>query len=145
MGVAPHVVGFEPNLLKQGGNPLGAAAGGADAVGEKPLGNDVANPHPRVQRSHRVLEDDLHAPPHGAHPRSIELPEDFPVEDHAARRWLNQAQNGAAEGGLAGARLANKPHDGPLGNIETHILNGVHGPPVAGEDFGHSLDRHQGH
>src|SRR5688572_978835 len=108
MGVAQRVAGVEADALEQAGDHVGALPALRDAMDFDRLADDAADGHARIQAAHRVLEDDLHVP--------AELAEFLPavgeevlaaVADLAAGRG-DQAEDRAADGGLAAAGLADE-------------------------------------
>ena len=90
-----------------------------------PLAHDLAHRHPRVERRVRILEDVLHAPPHGAQlgvgqARDVDL-----VEDDAAERGLVQPEDRAREGALARARLADDAQRLAAADVERDAVDRV--------------------
>ncbi|MPL91104.1 hypothetical protein SDC9_37167 [bioreactor metagenome] len=110
------------------------------AVAQDHLGDLPADPHRRVQRGERILEDegDLAAAHlcqcalgHGgkvAHP----VEQDLPARD-ARRRAAEQAQDGPAGGRLAAARLADDAEDLARGDVEADPVDRAHDPRRAAE------------
>ena len=84
----------------------------------------------RVQRGHRVLEDDADLGP--AHPAQVPLGEagQLAVAEPDAAPHLGvggqQPGQGQAQGGLAAAGLADDADGLALGHLEAHALHGVH-------------------
>ncbi len=65
------------------------------------LRDDAPDRMARVERRHRVLEDELHAPPQRAHLRFAEPRDVAPVEDDAAGGRSTSLQQRAPQGRLA--------------------------------------------
>ncbi|MPL80475.1 hypothetical protein SDC9_26375 [bioreactor metagenome] len=58
--IAVELIAVEADPLEQRGDAGASGLGRADAVDEKRLAHQIAHPHPRIKRRHRVLEHDLH-------------------------------------------------------------------------------------
>src|ERR1700730_5451067 len=58
--VVLHLIRPEADLLEQFGDPLPLFASRRQAVDAEWLTHDIASRHPGIERSKRVLEDDLH-------------------------------------------------------------------------------------
>src|SRR6185369_6855870 len=104
--VARARVGIETDQAQKLGDARGPLAAVADAVDLERLGQDGADGVARVERAERVLEDDLHVAPPPRQRAPVELEDILAREADAAAARLDQAQERAAEGRLAAARLA---------------------------------------
>ena len=102
------VLGREPHLLEQLLHLPLSLPPVADAVDRERRADDLSHPLARVQRRVRVLEDDLELPPQRAHPTPGELRDVLSVEDDAAVRQREEPHEGASQGRLAAARLADQ-------------------------------------
>ena len=86
------------------------------------LGDNPAHGHPRVQGGIRVLEDHLHPPAIGqllgprAHAKGLAVDPDF------ACRGLDQADQHAAERGLAATALGDQAQGLAMGELERHAV-----------------------
>ena len=78
----------------------------ADAVDDQPLLDELAHRHARVERGEGVLEDDLHPRAQVLHLLAAVVLDVLAEEDHAAAGQLADPHQRHAEGGLAGAGLA---------------------------------------
>ena len=104
---------------------------------EKGLGNLIADREDRVQRRHRLLEDerDLGAA-HRAHlglgeRQQIASPETDAASGDSARR-LDQPQNRHRRDRLAAARLADEPERLARPHLEAHVVDGRNRAASAG-------------
>ena len=77
------------------------------------FGNDFTDPHARIERGERVLEHHLHVPP--CRPQTLRLHADqFGIGDaNAARRRLDQLEQGLADRGLAATGFADQGQRAP--------------------------------
>ena len=131
MWIARRIVWIEANKVEHLAHTLLAGGMVAKLVGEEPLFDLVADREARVQRSERILEDDLHALAQRATLSGGELLDLTPVEgDGAGGGWL-QAEGHAAERGLAGARLADEAERFAAIHGEVHAVNGANGERLA--------------
>src|SRR5262249_10090455 len=94
--------------LEQRSHPGAPFLARPDAVDREPLPDDARDPHPRVERSVRVLEDDLHRATYGAQLARPELQERAALEPHVARRGLEEAQDQPSQGGFSAAGLSDE-------------------------------------
>ena len=61
MRIAPQMPRVEPDQRRQLGDDLAALGGIANTVDDEWLADDIGHGHARVERTERVLEDELHA------------------------------------------------------------------------------------
>jgi hypothetical protein len=93
------------------------------------LGELTRNPHERIQRRHRILENHADAAsPHAAHLIVRQFQEIPPVEHNfarhdAARRRRDQPENRQVRDGLPRSRLANNSKRLAPGEIEADVVN----------------------
>src|SRR5690606_39543643 len=90
------------------------------------LAYDLAHCHTWIEAGVRVLEDDLHAPPPGPEVALGKSSQLGAIEDDAPGARLDEAQDGSACGGLAGARFTDKANDRIAAHGEAHILHRSH-------------------
>ena len=115
------------------------------AVHGERLGNLIADAHHRVERRHRLLEDERDArAPHLAHLGLAQGQQVAPLEEHraagdAARR-LQQPQDRERGHRLAAARFADDAQRLPRRHLQAHV---VHGGAPAAERDGEMLDVEQ--
>src|SRR5215218_5379178 len=127
VGVAIVVLGVQADHLEKLLHPPLALAGAtAHVVDPERLGDDVAYGHAGVQARIRVLEDDLHVPPHAEHPLAIVTQYVLAVEDHLALRRFQKAQHEAGKRTLSAPRLLHEPdrtlqHAGLYGEVHLQI------------------------
>src|SRR3972149_3543408 len=104
VGVAPGHSRQEPRVAEELLNAgLPCRALGHDAVHGQGLRDDLAHRHPRVERAVRVLEDDLHLPPHGPELGWRGRRQVLALEKDGAAGQLLQLEHAAACRGLAAA------------------------------------------
>ena len=124
--VAVRVGGVEADGAHQGADALLAFGARAHAVDLGALGDDLAHGHARVERGIGVLEDHLHPAGEGAAgaagggDRGV-------LEDDLAGGGRVDAHDGAAEGGLAAAGLADEAEGLAAGDGEVDAADGVEG------------------
>ncbi len=92
----------------------------------QPLCNRLANRHAWIQRSVRVLEDDLHVAAHFFQLPTAQLEDIRPIEKDLAGGRLDQAQHGAPDGGLSAARFAHQPNGLTLANGKADVIHRLH-------------------
>ena len=93
------------------GQQLGHAfADGGAAMAEiaQRFADDVAHAHARVHRRERILEDELHAPAHGAQRVAVHRGQVLAFEQDAALGRIGQPDQALAGGGLAAAGFADQ-------------------------------------
>ena len=104
--------------------------------------DDLLDRHPRRQRAERVLEHHLHPPPHRAQRRAVGAVDALAVDRDAAGGDGLQREQRHAEGGLAGARLADDAERLAALQLERRVAHGaehVLAEPAAGR---HEVHRH---
>src|SRR5260370_9061872 len=90
------------------------------------LGDDVADRHPWVQRSERVLEDDLHLATHPPQPPPAQPRQVLPLEDHPARRHRLQSRDQSRQGRLPASRLTDETERLPAPDVEADAGDCLH-------------------
>src|SRR5215218_2482591 len=129
VGVAIVVLGVQADHLEKLLHPPLALAGAtAHVVDPERLGDDVAYGHAGVQARIRVLEDDLHVPPHAEHPLAIVTQYVLAVEDHLALRRFQKAQHEAGKRTLSAPRLPHEPERLPAAHREVDAVHSLHVP-----------------
>jgi len=131
VGIAAHVLRLQPDLFKEAGHPVGPVSRRTDAMGGEAFSNDGPDPEARIERSDRILEDDLHSASEGTHASGIKGQHVLAIEDEAARTGLDQPEQGTPEGGLAGTGFANEADDAAPGQIQIDILDSIDRSPIA--------------
>ena len=122
-----HRVARQPDDLHQFGNAriaLGSVLGEAEIVDR--LGQDVADPHPRVEAGERILEHHLHAAAHLAQPMRAEIVDAQAVEHDLAGGDVEQPEDGAADGRLAAAGLADQRQRLAARDLERYAVDRMH-------------------
>src|SRR5690606_9441992 len=92
------------------------------AVGDRPLGDDLADLLARIQRGVGILEDHLDVPPLGAQRLALEAGEIERAEADVAAVAVEQADETAADGRLTGAALADQAQGLATPDLEGHVL-----------------------
>src|SRR5260370_19899167 len=90
------------------------------------LGDDVADRHPWVQRSERVLEDDLHLATHPPQPPPAQPRQVLPLEDHPARRHRLQSRDQPRKCRLPAPRLTDETERLPAPDVEADAGHRLH-------------------
>jgi hypothetical protein len=115
-------------------------------VDARTLSDLVADPHHRVERAHRLLEDHRDPPaadlvePRVRQPGQVGAVQyNLPRGD--LRFWRQHAEDGLERHALAGARLADEA-DGLAGrHLKRHPVDRAHDPAVAGDLHPQVADR----
>src|SRR3954447_2911461 len=124
----------EADVLERVGHTrarLGAAL--RQAVDRQRVAHRLADGHRRVQGGVRVLKDDLHPPPVLAQVAFAQLRHVASLEDDAAARRLDEAEQRAAQRRLAAARLAHEAEHLSLAQVEGDIVDGADGAGLAAD------------
>ncbi len=124
--VARGVKGLHSHGLEQVGHPLLELLALGNPVNEQRFADDGADRHAWVERGVGVLEDDLHVAPQGPQRTAGDSGDVFPLEQDIAGRRLQQFHDEPPGRCLSAARLAHKPQDLPLSNLETDPVNRLH-------------------
>ena len=133
VGIAPHVLGPEPDQAEELGHAGQPLLPVAHAVGHERLGHDVEERSPRIERGERVLEDHLHLAAKGlelalGQGRHVEHLPARRVEEDATRRGGERAQDAARGGGLAAPALSDQRQRLAFLDVEAHIVHRAHTP-----------------
>ena len=88
--------------------------------------DDVAHGHARIERSDRILEDELAIAPRGAQAGTIEGQQIDAVEPHAARGRFDQPHHEPARRGLAATGFADEAEGFAWCDGETDAVHGAH-------------------
>jgi len=123
--IAVLVVGGQTAGVHDAGDIVVEFRGRDDVVLARGLADDLADRQPGRQARIRVLEDDLDLRAHFAQLGFGELEDVLPVEEDLARRLVLQAQDRAADGGLAAAGLADETHRGAALDFERNVVDGL--------------------
>ena len=139
----------QPDLAGQRHRAGAALLGRQLAVGLEHLGHLVADPHQRVQRRHRLLEDHRDAPAAGIPPAGFVLGKQVGLaEANAAgdrpHRLRQQAHQGVGAHRLARARFADEAQDLAGHEVERHAVDGVRPVAALGEGEAQVTDRDGG-
>ena len=89
------------------------------------FGDDFAHGHARIERSERILKNDLHLLALAAHVFMRELGEILAEPDDAPRRDRQQTQYGAAESRLPAAGLSDQTKGFAGPQIEIDAIDGL--------------------
>ena len=96
---------------------------GHNAVLTNRFAHDFADGQAGRQAGIGILEDDLHLRAQGAQLVAAELMHLAAVEEHLAAALVGQAQDGAADGGLAAAGFADQAHRGAALDVEADAVH----------------------
>src|SRR5258705_7626819 len=132
--VVLHLIRPETDLLEQFGDAVAFFASRRQTMDAEWLPYDVARRHSWIERSKRVLEDDLHRPSVRAQVRLAEMGDIQAIKADAATGRLDEAQDAARHRRLAAAGLADKAEGFPDANREADAIHGMHGADLATED-----------
>jgi hypothetical protein len=125
--VAPHLTRIELHALEERRHPLTALVlAHADPEGLHPLGDRIAHAHARVQGGQRILEHDLDLTAVGAQLRRRQGEQVHAVEPDPPRLGIDQAQQRAADRGLAAPRLAHQGQGAPRRDLEVDAVDRTH-------------------
>ena len=124
--VAAGVVIFESDFLEGLHHDLDPFPVGADAVDVQPFHHQFSDRHARVERSIRVLEDDLHVAPHGFQCLALQAQHVRPVENHRTGSRFDQAQHGAPHRGFPAAGFPHHPEGLAFVDRETDAIHCLH-------------------
>ena len=108
MRIAVNVLRVQSNDVEKLADTLNALLFGAHAVNGHGLGHDLADGHTRIERSIRILEDELHLATHVLDLMFAHLGNIFALEEHLTGGRLGQTHNGTARRGLTATRLTNQ-------------------------------------
>ena len=133
MRIVVHLIRPQPDLFEQLGDPLALLAAGGDAVDAERLADDIAGRHARIERSERVLEDDLHRAPDRPQLGLAEMGDVAVVQPDAATGRLDQAQDAACHRRFAAAGLADKAERFADAEREPDAVDRVHGADLAAQ------------
>ena len=107
------------------GDSFAEPATAGDAVVDQRLGDDVADPQPRVERRIRVLEHHLQLAAIGPHPVTRQRVDALAADPDLAGGRLDQLEDGLARGRLAAAALADEAQGLALRDVERDAVDGV--------------------
>ena len=136
VGVAPHLIGAEPDPFEQLRHALLPAPRRSALVDDERLADNAARRHARIEGRVRVLEDDLHRSPEWAHVPRTEVRDVVSVHPHPAFGGLDELDDRLADGRLSAAGLADEPQGLALANRERDAVDRV---DVAGDAGKHAL------
>src|SRR3990172_3697316 len=103
MRVTSGMVVLQAHLLESLTHNLHALSGRADPMNVQTFDHRVADRYTRIERSIRVLKDDLHVAAHGFQVSRLQRKHILVIELYDARSWLDQPEHGTPHGGFAAA------------------------------------------
>jgi hypothetical protein len=106
--VTPHRRARQPHQVDRFQRAAPTLRARSDPVDRERLHDGLGDGEPRIERSERVLEHDLHAAAHRPHLALRERRDVDPFEPHRSGARLDQSQQQAAGGRLAAARFADQ-------------------------------------
>src|SRR5581483_9282558 len=102
------VLGLEPDLLQQPHHPPRRIRAIGDPVNAEALSHRAPDPHSRIERGIRILEDDLHSLAVAVQLPSPEVRDGRPLEEDLASGRRHEAHHGTGERGLPGPALSHE-------------------------------------
>ena len=121
--IARRELGPQADLFEQPSHTRVCLGAFGDPVHLDPLAHERADAHPRGKRLGGILEDDLHASPHGAHRRRVKRSDVGPIEVHVPCRGLDQPQDDPPGRRLAGPRLTHECERLPRSDTERDAVH----------------------
>ena len=112
-----------------------AAATPRHAVDLERFADDLPHPHPRIERPERILEDHLHPPAKRPQPALACLRDVLAVEDDAAGRRLQHAQDRHRRRRLAAAAFPHQAEGLTAPEIERHPVDRLDGSHPAPHEY----------
>ena len=131
----------EPEQLVDPRRPLGP---GPDAVDLERLGDDLPDPHARVQGAVRILEHDAYVAPEAPEVGTARPGDVLTVEVDRPARRPDQSDEGSGERRLAAPRLADEAERLPTVDHEVDTVDGAHHTIAGLEVDGEVVDLEQG-
>ena len=143
MGVAG--IGLQADGREQDRHSLAALPAVADSVDGQRLADDRSDRPTRIERGVRILEDDLHFAPSGAHRRPRQSAKIPALETYPALRRLDQPQDQARQRRFAATRLADDAKGLAPVEAQAHTVHGLNParPALGREVLGQSVDFEQ--
>jgi len=122
--VAAQMIGFEIDFFEQGGCPIASVAAiGANFLNYHRLGQRRFDRHSWVERTVRVLEDDLHPASHASQGAGAQLGHIDTVKMDLATGRFEKPQDGSAGGRFTAARLAHQAKRLALVNLKANAID----------------------
>ncbi len=134
MRKARHKLRIQAHYSKQILNTLFLFLALSHAVHFERLADNLADIHARVERSKRILENDLHLAAHQAQLLALQLHQISSVEHDFARGRPIELENGLAGGRFAAAAFAHQPQGLAALDGEANVVDSLHMPHHALED-----------
>ena len=97
-----------------------------EAVHLRSVGDGIDDGQARVERGEGILEHHLQGAPVVLHRQAAGAADGFAVEDELAGIGIEQAGDQARGGRFAAARFADHAERLALGEVEAHVVDGVH-------------------
>jgi hypothetical protein len=85
--------------------------------------NYVSDPHSRIERGVRILEDHLKVAPHATQLLPLNLGEILPIEKHMTGRWAIELKHGSSQGALPTSRFTDKTERFSTSNGQAHVID----------------------
>src|SRR2546423_8452416 len=151
MGKPAAVLAAQSDHLEQLAYHSLPVVGRSDAVDEKAFAHDLPHGHARVQRTVRILEDDLHFPPDLVQLLFVRLEDAPPLEKRLTRRGRDQPQDRARHGGLARTGFTDQAQGFALLDVKADVVDrldvrhgGLEQPALDREVLDEVVDLEQG-
>jgi hypothetical protein len=143
VGIAAHGRTGQVHEVQGLGGARPALGTRADMMDGKGLHDGFSDRQARVQRAERILEDDLHAPPHAAHLGRTQGRDIDALETDLAAGRLDQPEQQAPGGRLAAAGFPDEPERLPARDRKVDAVDGARRrsscgkqPTTSGENLG---------
>ena len=124
MRITTGMIILKPHFLEGLEHDIHAFLGCADLMDVQPLHHGFPDRHPRIERSIRILKDDLHIAAHNLELARGQAENVLAFELDGTRGRFNQAQQQSAEGRFDASRLADKTKDFARAYAERHTIDG---------------------
>ena len=138
MRIAVNVLGVQSDNVEKLADTLNALLLGAHAVNGHGLGDDLTDSHTRIERSIRILEDELHLATHILDLMLAHLGNIFTLEEHLTGGRLGQAHDGATRRGLTATGLADQTKGLARIDLERNVVHS------RDDTLGEALGEHAG-
>src|SRR5262245_51014154 len=132
----------EAHEIEQLADARSACRTGKQAVDVERFAQQIADRHARIERSVRVLEDDLQLAPQAAQMGGVQLAEIGAAVEHAAGCRPHQLQDGIAGRRLAATRLAYQAQSAAAVDTEAHAVDRLYRTIMDGKAFDFEQPRH---
>ena len=134
MRIALGMVGCQTNEAQQFGNPISRGRPLGKAVQFDRLGQQITDGHPGVERSKRILKDDLQARTDRAHLMSIQIENVAPFELDGPRAGRDEVQDQTPRRRFAASAFAHQGQRLAFRDREIQAVNRFYRADLALQD-----------